>query len=214
MIRTRPRVFLDLETTGLEPTDHIWEFAAIREEIDGSRSRYHCYVKHDLEKAAKLPPNFKVLHDKYYNEKYALSPNQAAKMIADVVNPGRPHIYGMVPDFDTKRLNTLLLRHGFVPGWHYHLKDIENIGIGFLQGKAANGDLESIATLMTQADLENSEALSYALGVDPDNWIRHTAMGDVLWGIELIKAMETPVLDLYRQMSESGDDEPVDAGVI
>ena len=34
---TAPLVFLDLETTGLNPrTDDVWEFAAIRREVDGS----------------------------------------------------------------------------------------------------------------------------------------------------------------------------------
>lgn len=64
-----------------------------------------------------------------------------------------------------------LFRHYLVePQWHYHPKDISSLVEGFL---AAQGRLPDPPY--------KSDALSKALGIDPAEYARHTAMGDVLW---------------------------------
>ena len=71
---------------------------------------------------------------------------------------------------------------GVEPSWHYHLIDVENLIVGYMRGKMPS--LPSV-TWPAFASLTkppwNSEDLSRAVGVDPDYFKRHTAMGDVLW---------------------------------
>jgi hypothetical protein len=83
------------------------------------------------------------------------------------------HIIGAVPSFDTIRLSKLLEHcnpHGNSAPWHYHLIDVENIVVGFLAG----GEV-------LMAPPWDSDNLSLAIGVDPQQFQRHTAMGDVQW---------------------------------
>jgi len=83
------------------------------------------------------------------------------------------HVIGAVPNFDTERLEMLLSRCGVPAGWHYHLGDIENIIVGWLAGTAGK-------RLMPPW---SSDDLSRAVGVDPERFDRHTALGDVRWVI-------------------------------
>jgi hypothetical protein len=63
------------------------------------------------------------------------------------------------------------LRPARIPDpWHYHLIDVENLVAGYL---AARGELIPPPW--------KSDQLSAAVGVDPNDFGRHTAMGDVLW---------------------------------
>ena len=86
---------------------------------------------------------------------------------------------GAVPNFDTERLALLLRAHGFEPPWHYHLIDVENLAVGYLAGRGDNPAPDAIGRHVSLP--WDSNALSLAVGVDPDRFARHTAMGDVLW---------------------------------
>jgi hypothetical protein len=82
-------------------------------------------------------------------------------------------IVGAVPNFDTEVLARLLRKNGFLEAWHYHLRDIEAMAIGYLAGQG----LEFIPG----ADWK-SDDLSKACGVEPPNdEERHTALGDARW---------------------------------
>ncbi len=162
-------VFLDTETTGLSLDDDIWEFAAIRREPDGRESRHHLFIEHDIEKCRKLPESFQADHDGRWLAAAAASQEQAAAYI-DPLFHDRPHVVGAVPNFDTERIALLLRRHGFEPGWHYHLIDVENLAVGYLAATSARPSLPW-----------KSDELSRAVGVEPPTDERHTAMGDALW---------------------------------
>lgn len=85
---------------------------------------------------------------------------------------GRPHIVGAVPNFDTERIAHQLLRPNRLrEPWHYHLIDIENVAAGYLTHKTGQPVLPPY----------DSNELSAGLGVNPDDFQRHTAMGDVQW---------------------------------
>ena len=73
-------------------------------------------------------------------------------------------------DLDSLRLAYLLRCNGFEPAWHYHPIDISSMAKGWL---AAAGRLPSPPW--------KSDQLSLALGVDPADYPRHTAMGDARW---------------------------------
>lgn len=185
-----PIVFMDTETTGLELDDHIWEFAAIRRDPDGSESELHLFVQHDQAKCAHLPTAFLQDHVKRWpGNEYAVDPGNAAAMMWAITNGA--HIVGAVPNFDTERIARLLGNiAGIPPKWHYHLIDVENLAVGYLAGLSGHGHSEvTCGPLCGQGGAErppappwDSDDLSRAIGVEPPGeGVRHTAMGDVRW---------------------------------
>lgn len=167
--------FLDTETLGLDPDAPIWEFAAIRRTPDGDEVEYHCFIDHyPLPWYESLPEQFQQDYTARYSPRTAITTFTAAQLIVEATNGA--HIIGAVPSFDTVRLSKLLRQTGVLmyPGsddpWHYHLVDVENMIVGYL---AAQGEVVHPPW--------KSDELSNAVGVDPDKYARHTAMGDVQW---------------------------------
>lgn len=172
-------VFLDCETLGLDRLAPIWEFAAIRIADDGTEvGREHFMIRHDpRDWIATMPDAFVRDYHARYDPSRALQRWTAGRRIADIVAGGAV-IAGSNPAFDMERLTDLLHAEGFEPGWHYHPTDVPTMAIGWL---AARGQLIPKPW--------KSDALSRAVGIDPDAHGRHTAMGDVLWTRDLYNAM-------------------------
>jgi hypothetical protein len=189
--------FLDTETTGLSLDDDIWEFGAIVREPDGTEWEYHLFIQHDVQRCNTLPPEFLADHqarfpiggDGWHPD--VKTRKEAAHEIAKILS-GRPHIVGAVPNFDTERIAILLRRFGLEPDWHYHLIDVEAMAVGWAHGVfrqtadqlAAQGmphdAIDKGPRLVTGLPWD-SNTLSRALGVDPDAYARHTALGDARW---------------------------------
>jgi hypothetical protein len=117
------------------------------------------------------------------------------------------HLIGCVPSFDENRLERLLRRLGACPGWHYQPIDVETMAAGYVIGyakgiaraalsgvqartlaEAGGGTVPSIGQFggaLQRQDAArlpiDSEEISKALGVQPDQFERHSALGDVLW---------------------------------
>lgn len=181
-------IFLDTETTGLSLDDQIWEFAAIRREPDGSETRHHLFIDHDLDLAARLPESFRSDHDVRYDYSAASLMGDAAAFIHELTQD-RPHIVGACPNFDTERLALLLRRFGFEPGWHYHLIDVENLAVGWLHARALEYPGSRAVDFLAKGLPWDSDALSHACDVEPPIEGRHTAMGDALWAMALYDAV-------------------------
>lgn len=75
------------------------------------------------------------------------------------------HLVGAVVSFDAERLARLLRQHHIAPSWHYHLVDVEALLAGHFG---------------CEPPWVSSE-LSKRIGVDPDDYERHTALGDARW---------------------------------
>lgn len=186
-------IFLDTETTGLALTDDIWEFAGIRRASDGSESRLHLFIEHDWKKCDRLPESFRADHmSRFPSHDEAVDRAAAAHKIYYFMSldagGGKPHIVGAVPNFDTERLFALLARYGY--GWqvHHHLIDVENLAIGYLAGvgqQAVNDGAIDGIDLDLLAPPWDSNELSRAVGIDPDKFCRHTAMGDAEWAMAI-----------------------------
>lgn len=177
-------IFLDLETTGLDLDDDIWEFAAIRREEDGSETEHHAYVQHDVRKCKLLPESFLADHEARFPASHdgkwhrdVIGPWDLNQMVVELT-ADKPHIVGAVPNFDTERLARLLDRENLKPTWHYHLIDVENLVVGWLAGSYADMRTENRHVITPPWD---SEDLSRAVDIDPDQFERHTAMGDAKW---------------------------------
>lgn len=166
-------VFLDTETLGLDPYAPIWELAAIRvsDEFGIETDRLHLFVEHDRDPwLDDLPENFQHDYLKRYDPAKSVSWKDAAEALVNLMN-GRPFMVGAVPSFDAERIARQWLEPlGIERPWHYHLMDIENVVLGWLTARMG----------VPHAPWKSDE-LSAAIGVNPADYPRHTAMGDVRW---------------------------------
>ena len=173
-------VFLDTETTGLDPaSEEVFEIAV----IDGQTGDEHVFrVEPMPEVIEKMHP--KAAEVNRYHERTGASdwkwdsPHATADRLERLLTGA--HIVGAVPDFDARFLAAFYQQLGYpVPRWHYHLMDIENLAYGWLL-QVAPGAAEVRDTLATLP--LNSDALSLLCGVEPvPEGERHTALGDARW---------------------------------
>lgn len=213
-------VFVDVETTGLDPDRHaIWEVALItpdgaehvwqfpvdevaadpgalkisgwyerRWEVAGADQGYVCIGSSDVHlyrtegDRRAVPPSIQ---------------GAWAECFRDLV--GTAHMCGAVVSFDEERLRRLLLRHGIRPRWHYHLIDVEALAAGWLAairrdasdlgGAASDPITEHCVNMVTARPPWDSGELSRAVGVNPDDFDRHTALGDARWAKAIYEAV-------------------------
>lgn len=199
-------IVLDTETCGLALDDDIWEVGAIVRRRDGRQGEFHAFVDHDPAKCINLPPSFRADHVARFPGASAehgctgsgpksLGQADTARVLAGLLGGDpKPHIVGAVPNFDTERIARLLRAHGYEPGWHYHLIDVENLAVGFLRGRLAEstvwmpGEEERLRELLTPP--WSSEELSLQCGVEPPGPDeRHTALGDAKWALRWYDAI-------------------------
>ena len=172
-----PLLFVDTETTGLDPDRHgIWEVAAIRRNPDGTEERNEWYLRPDLGTAD--PMALRINH--FWERSPQMTATPLPHFVEDFMDMARGcHLVGAVPSFDEERLRRLLRANGGMETWHYHIIDVEALTVGYLTAKAK---IEGDAALLDLASPPwKSDDLSLALGVDPERFDRHTALGDVLW---------------------------------
>ncbi|MCV7208836.1 hypothetical protein [Mycolicibacterium canariasense] len=172
-------VFLDTETLGTSRRAPIWEFAAVRVDDNGDQvASEHFQIIHDPKLIdPDLPQSFRDDYARRYNESDAVPPKLAANAIADIVRDDAV-IAGSNPAFDMEKIDRLLGRCGITPSWHYHPFDVPGNAVGWL---AARGQLIPRPW--------KSDALSRAVGINPADYDRHTAMGDVEWCWDLYIAI-------------------------
>lgn len=173
---------LDTETTSLRRDRQAWEIGMIRIDHVGLRS-LSLFVKDvDLADADLMSLKIGRFYDRHpqylgREDDGRLVPESVAAMYVEQWTRGA-HIVGAVPNFDTEVLSGLLWENGLVPAWHYHLQDVETLVAGYLLGKREAPKLPW-----------KSDDLSRAVGVDPDEFDRHTALGDCQWVLAQLRAV-------------------------
>lgn len=180
--------FVDTETTGLDPDRHeIWEIGLI---VDGAELRWMLPV--DLGRADPIALRIGRFHERHpqgyhFSEGSAIANSEpsACTPVAEVASAfaaftqGR-HLVGAVISFDEERLRKLLRANGACPEWHYHLIDVEALAVGYLAG---------LSTAPPTPLPWKSEELSRAVGVNPDEFDKHTALGDARWAKAIYEAV-------------------------
>lgn len=183
-------VFLDTETTGLDP-DHeqVFEIAGI--EQDGTEHVYRVeplgiVVAHMHPKAAEVNR----YHERTAAEGWEWDDLHAVlDALTDLLDGA--HICGAVPNFDARFL-TALYRDECrnPPAWHYHLIDIEAMAVGYLHGMSRFVDAAEDNLRLLGGRPWKSDDLSLACGVEPPgDDERHTALGDARWCKRLYEAI-------------------------
>jgi hypothetical protein len=116
-------------------------------------------------------------------------PRKLASHLLDVL--AGVTIIGAVPGFDERFLGAFLREHGYGPPypWHYRVRDIGSMAYGWLQGRAAGAqflaepgsdaarDHPDIPSAVPPVDASTDD-FARALGVDPGQFDRHSALGD------------------------------------
>ena len=165
-------LFVDCETTGLDPEQHeIWEIAWAS--LDGPVERR--FVKEvDVSRADGTALRIGGFYPRWSVGSREVGARYGAGVAHEFVRASaNRHLVGAVPSFDAAFLTRLLRKHGLVPVWHYHLVDVEALAAG----------------KMGMQPPWNSEELSRAVGVEPGGFERHTARGDVLWARAIYRAV-------------------------
>lgn len=168
--------FIDTETTGLDPERHeVWEVGII---VDGFE--HHYAIRPDLTKADPTALNIGRFYERTTVFKWEWwTPKLAAETIARRLD-GR-HLVGAIPWFDDRFLRAFLNANGHQGTWHYHLIDVEALAVGYLAAKGEHVELPY-----------RSKDLSRLVGVDPDDFEAHTALGDARWAKAVYEAVMAP----------------------
>lgn len=206
--------FLDTETTGLDPDrhsiwevalitpngdEHVWQFPVVEIEADPFAldigrwwdrrwsAEYNDVDPIDALYSANTP---KSRRKNFPDEGRAIKPTAGWCRYFRDLTAGL-HLAGAVVSFDEERLRRLLRSQGVLPRWHYHLVDVEALAAGWLAGHQALHDAADQPTpeRYDPAPPWDSHGLSDALGVDPDDFDRHTALGDARWAKAIYEAV-------------------------
>lgn len=184
--------FVDTETTGLDPERHqVWELAIILRDGDEDQE-YAWQLPVDLSCAD--PTGLRI--GRFYERRNVLPGSAPVAQRHMVLWPSREewtgaglplshtaetvarlldgaHMVGAVPSFDAAFLTRWLRAHGQAPTWHYHLVDVEALAAGRMQTSPP----------------WNSTDLSLSVGVEPEDFDRHTALGDARWARAIYDAV-------------------------
>ncbi len=178
--------FVDTETTGLDPDTHeIWEVALIIREDDKDDDvnfiwQLPLYRPEKADPKALEINNFKARRA----APNALIPlNEFAAIFARLTEGA--HLVGAVISFDEERLRRLLHNQFIQHAWHYHLIDVEALAAGAIAAVYGN----SAPRRKVAYPPWNSNDLSLAVGVSPERFGRHTAMGDAQWARAIYDAV-------------------------
>lgn len=197
---TAPRAFCDVETTGLHADRHdIWEVGLI---VDDEEYRWLLDV--DLEAADPIALSIGRFHERHPRgnayrfpaelgrDEDVTGDHDFAVRFAQLTH-GR-HLVGAVISFDEERLRRLLLRSGVHPSWHYHLIDCEALAAGWVAAQVPGDTMRIERPDGTVNHIDgrppwDSTDLSRAVGVEPDTFDKHTALGDARWAAAVYRAV-------------------------
>jgi hypothetical protein len=185
-------VFLDTETLGTRLESAIWEVAAIRRDaLTGAEQSLHIFVAHTFHaEYFDLPQSFRDDYDNRFGAfgaAVALERPEAASAIYNfmTVPAGvpKPIVVGRVPSFDVYRIHhQLLAPTGYREPWAYATADISNLVLGYLNGYRRRVlETNSACPPPVHGLGTKSDQLAREVGIDPERFARHTAMGDCEW---------------------------------
>lgn len=148
-------VWVDVETTGLDPDEHeVWEIGL---QVEGAES-YHMFVDVDLTTADPQALEVGGYQDRYPKEVWLKV--DAAFVVHDVTNGAT--LAGANPAFDAAFLRRLLLDSHRIPQWRYRLLDVEAYAAGRMGWDVPRG----LARTLDE------------LGVDCSEFTHHHALDD------------------------------------
>lgn len=181
----------------------------------------HLFVEHDEKKCRRLPDAFREDHAARFPSPCSGrvdSRPAAADAMRDLFRPNeddvRPVVVGINPGFDLGYISRLIATyrpHADAAPWDYTPVDARHLAVGAILAQPVRvmlgdtiadpmvgGGVLHVASEQAQAGHRlsgppwGSEDVSRALGINPDDYDRHTAMGDVLWAMAIYDAVTNP----------------------
>lgn len=201
-------VFLDTETTGLDPEQHeMWEIALIQRDADGRDWESHYQLrKPELHLVQSADP--KALEISRYHERMVVPSDGWYAQIDGDGTPRYMSRQGLVDDLTRSLRGAMLV--GSNPAfdaaflrifldaapWHYRTVDIATLAVGHLYGQAYTLTKQNCdASYYGRADelLKDgwkSRDLSQLMGIEPPPpSLAHTALGDAHWARDVYDAV-------------------------
>lgn len=199
--------FVDVETTGLHPFIHeIWEVGLITP--DGKERRWFLPPERlaDADPMSLEVGGFHRRHPQGHEfvweehlgnadfEDRGLVESAEIFAVEFAALTHGLHLAAACVSFDALRLEVVLRGNNEIPAWHYHLIDVEVLVAGCLSAKAdvIVDTMERGALRLAARPPWNSTDLSQAIGVEPGNFERHTAVGDCRWAKALYERVIRP----------------------
>lgn len=172
-------VFLDTETTSLQPNREAWEIGMICRTEYGE-TEHHLFVDVDLTWADP-----EALEIGRFTERFpfddAVSRETAAATVATVT--AGAVIVGSNPHFDVATLEPLLREFGWQPTWHYRPLCAATMAAGYLAAASSDDRRQQLGI---DDGRYRSYNVSRALGIEPPSAAEaHTALGDAAWTMRL-----------------------------
>jgi DNA polymerase III epsilon subunit-like protein len=196
--------FIDTETTSLRPDRRAWEVGLIVREPGVADVEHYWFIdEDDLDLGNADPASLRIgrfyeRHPQYWLDRESAGTDTESEYdvlrLVEAITRGA-HLVGAVPNFDADVLGARMRANGICPSWHYHLCDVENLAVGWLSAYAATlerelGESERAEELRRiAAPPWNSDELSRAVGVEPHEDSRHTALGDARWARDIYDAV-------------------------
>ncbi|WP_160051219.1 hypothetical protein [Nocardiopsis sp. FR26] len=182
-------VFVDTETTGLNPrVHHPWEVAVIVETPGEELVEKRWFLPVDLTHADPKALEIGGFWDRYPQGTGIVKgrlgePRVVACTLARIL--AGAVVVGSNPAFDQAMLTPLLAAHGQVWAAHYRMVDVITLGAGAMYADDAfpviPGDPHALPFSTTR--------ISEVFGINPDDYDRHTALGDCYWSKALFEAI-------------------------
>lgn len=174
-------IFIDCESTGLEPGRHEpWEVAIVEE--DGTEHVW-CWRPRSsvVEAADDLALEIGGFHNRAPADRSVDDEMSAVDAVAALTEDSI--LVGSNPSFDAGMLAPWLRGWGYEPAWHYRTGCVATMAYGWLHGRHDALDVDYNLPLPWRSD-----DLSRACGVEPPiGDERHTALGDALWVARLYR---------------------------
>lgn len=171
-------VFLDTETTGVHRERRPWEIAIIRRTPVDQTRLLICVDVEDLDLASANPAGLRIsgfhkrhpqARDRPLHIPRVYRAGEAAALV-DGWTAGAT-VIGVVPEFDTECLASMLGRHGITPRWRSNPVDVVPLAVAAVR---ATG-------IEPERDFGD---LSRQCGVRPPTGTqRHTALADARWAM-------------------------------
>lgn len=161
--------FVDTETTGLEyDRHHIWEVAIL---IDDQEWVHQIHTPPGAALTA-TPEALQIGHfyERFGKDGSPMDRERAALAIATQLAGAT--LVGSNPEFDARFLDRFLRENHQAPAWNYRMIDVVTLAAGRLGIRPPF----------------SSTQISEAMGVQVDESLRHTALGDARWARDLFNA--------------------------
>ena len=196
---TPPLVFVDTETTGLDPFMHdAWEYALIVRR-DGQDIEHVFQIEPDLGNADPKALEINRYHQRTSAADWTWAdPHLAATRMYHLLNG--TVLVGSNPSFDADMIRNLFARYYDVAKpWHYRTLDIATFAAGHLYGQAermTHQTCDPVHYSKVDAALGwpwSSYRASELVGVPrPSGAVAHTALGDARWARDVWDAVTRP----------------------